>query len=167
MRRLLVFCALLALAVPASASAFPNGSGDGTLVIRNGSSDDTTTAVVRLIAFHGAAFGQVDSGKIVIDDLTPLDAYKPTVTGYDSSHLVPTDSSKRVYLGSDMRFRVDGGVYTVSVYGAGVDLNAVGQGKAWLQGSATSPAGDGRYSIDGADFKSLPAVGGWYPIVGS
>ncbi len=166
MRRLLVSCALLALAFPAGALAYVSAD-DGTLVVRNGTSDDPTTAVVRLVAFHGAAFGGVDAGKIVIDDLTPGDAYAPKVTGADSSHLVPGDATKRVWLGSNMRFRVDGGSYTVSVYGAGVDVNAVGQGKAWLQGSATSPAGDGRYSINGNDSKSLPALGSWFTIAGS
>ena len=121
MRRLFVFCALCALALPAPALAYTKGAADGTLVVRNGSSDDFWTPVVRLVAFHGAVFGQVDGGK-----------------------------------------------YTISLYGVGIDLNAVGQpaaGKVWLQGSPTLLA-DGKYSIDGADFRSLPDVGAWLSIGG-
>jgi len=167
MRRLLVLCALCALALPASALAYTSGGADGTLVVRNGSSDDFSTPVVRLVAFHGAIFGQIDGGRIVIDDLTPNDTYVPVVTNY-TVHLILSDSMKQVWRGQNMRFRVDGGRYTISLYGVGIDLNAVGQpaaGKVWLQGSATLPA-DGKYSIDGADFRSLPAVGAWLPIGG-
>ena len=62
----------------------------------------------------------------------------------------------------------DGGKYTISLYGVGIDVNAVGEpaaGKVWLQGSSTLPV-DGKYSIDGADFRSLPAVGAWLSIGG-
>src|SRR5438874_10178492 len=167
MRRLFVFCALCALALPASARAYTRGSADGTLVVRNASSDDFSTPVVRLVAFHGAVFGQVDGGRVVIDDLTPNDAYDPVVTN-GSVHTVVGDSSKQVWKGQNMRFRVDGGKYTVSLYGVGIDLNAVGTpaaGKVWLQGSSTLPV-DGKYSIDGADFRSLPDVGAWLSIGG-
>ena len=168
MRRLLVICALCALALPAPALAYTKGAADGTLVVRNGSSDDFSTPVVRLVAFHGAVFGQVDGGRIVIDDLTTADTYAPKVTNYDSVHAVAGDPSKKIWKGQDMRFRVDGGTYTINIYGIGIDLNAVGQpaaGKVWLQGSATLPV-DGKYSIDGADFRSLPDVGAWLPIGG-
>jgi len=167
MRRLLVFCALCALALPASALAYARGSADGTLVVRNGSSGDFSTPVVRLVAFHGAVFGQVDGGRIVIDDLTPGDTYIPVVTNA-TAHIYSADSSKQIWKGQNMRFRIDGGKYTISLYGVGIDLNAVGQpaaGKVWLQGSATLPV-DGRYSIDGADFRSLPDVGAWLAIGG-
>ena len=87
MRRLLVFCALCALALPASALAYTSGSADGTLVVRNGSSGDFSTPVVRLVAFHGAVFGQIDGGRIVIDDLTPNDTYAPLVTNA-TAHII-------------------------------------------------------------------------------
>jgi len=167
MRRLLVFCALCALALPASALAYARGSADGTLVVRNGSSGDFSTPVVRLVAFHGAVFGQIDGGRIVIDDLTPNDTYAPLVTNA-TAHIISADSNKQVWKGQNMRFRVDGGKYTISLYGVGIDVNAVGEpaaGKVWLQGSSTLPV-DGKYSIDGADFRSLPAVGAWLSIGG-
>jgi hypothetical protein len=167
MRRLLILCALCALALPASALAYTSGAADGTLVVRNGSSDDFSTPVVRLVAFHGATFGQIDGGRIVIDDLTPGDTYIPLVTNA-TAHIISADTNKQVWKGQNLRFRLDGGRYTISIYGFGVDLNAVGQsaaGKVWLQGSPTLPV-DGRYSIDGADFRSLPDVGVWLPIGG-
>ena len=73
------------------------------------------------------------------------------------------------YSNGRVRLRaIDGGKYTISLYGFGVDLNAVGQpaaGKIWLQGSATLVS-DGKYSIDGADFHSLPDVGAWLSMGG-
>jgi hypothetical protein len=167
MRRLLILCALCTLALPAPALAYTKAATDGTLVVRNGSSDDFSTPVVRLVGFHGAVFGQIDGGRIVIDDLTPGDTYRPLVTNA-TAHIISADTNKQVWKGQNMRFRVDGGTYTISVYGVGIDLNAVGQpaaGKVWLQGSATL-AVDGRYSIDGADFRSLPDLGAWLPIGG-
>jgi hypothetical protein len=167
MRRLFIVCALCALALPASALAYTSGAADGTLVVRNGSSDDFSTPVVRLVGFHGAIFGQIDGGRIVIDDLTPNDTYLPQVTNA-TAHIISADTNKQAWKGQNMRFRIDGGKYTISLYGVGIDLNAVGSpatGKVWLQGSATL-ASDGKYSIDGADFRSLPDVGAWLPIGG-
>jgi hypothetical protein len=164
MRPLLVLCALAALALPAGAFAYTSAAGDGTLVVRNGSSDDFTTPVVRLVAFHGAVFGQVDLGRIVIEDLTPNDPYDPVVPNV-TPHQVPGEPNKQVWRGQNMRFRVDGGRYTISIYGGGIDLNAVGQGRVWLQGSPTLTT-DGKYSIDGADFKSLPDIGAFFTLSG-
>jgi hypothetical protein len=164
MRRLLLLSALATLAFPAGAYAFTASASDGTLVVRNGSSDDNSTPVVRMVNFQGAVFGQIDGGRIVIEDLTPNDPYDPKVTN-GTSHLVGGDQNKRVWRGENMRFRVDGGRYTISIYGIGIDLNAIGQGPVWLQGSPTLTT-DGSYSVDGADFKSLPNVGEWFTISG-
>ncbi len=44
------------------------------------------------------------------------------------------------------------------MYGSGVDVFAVGKGTVVLQGSPDSSGPDGRYSLNGSDWHSLPAV---------
>jgi hypothetical protein len=45
----------------------------------------------------------------------------------------------------------------VLVYGSGVDLVAIGKGTVKLAGVPDS-GGDGKYSLNGADFVSLPGT---------
>jgi hypothetical protein len=68
----------------------------------------------------------------------------------------PNDQKTKL-VGSDFRFRAAGGAYKVWIYGSGVDVFAVGTGKVTMQGLPDSSA-DGRYSIDGGSWRSLPAV---------
>ena len=44
------------------------------------------------------------------------------------------------------------------VYGTDVNLVAVGTGTVRLAGMPDTPNGDGRYSLNGDDFVSLPGV---------
>jgi hypothetical protein len=44
----------------------------------------------------------------------------------------------------------------VLVYGSGVDLVAIGKGTVRLAGLPDTTVGDGKYSLNGADFVSLP-----------
>ena len=64
----------------------------------------------------------------------------------------------RQLVGSDFRFRAAGGVYKIWIYGSGVDLFAVGNGKVTLQGMPDSSTSDGWYSINGGDRHSLPTA---------
>jgi hypothetical protein len=58
--------------------------------------------------------------------------------------------------GTDFRFRVVDGVYKITIYGSAVDLVASGRGTAILTGTTDTPTRDGLYSVNGADFHSLP-----------
>jgi hypothetical protein len=156
MRRLVVSLALLALALPAAALALPRVVGDGTLVVQNGSGGDTRTPAVMLIVTGGAVIGQIDRGRIVIEDPTANDGSPATVTGADSSRAI--SDTKTLWTGTDLRFRAVGGSFVIRIYGVGINVNVVGQGFARLVGS---PLGaDGRYSLNDGAFHSLPDNGG-------
>jgi hypothetical protein len=156
MRRLVLLIALLALALPAAALGLPRVAGDGTLVVRNGSGGDAKTPTVMLIVTGGAVIGQVDRGRIVIEDPNPTDGASAIVTGADSSKVM--SDTKTSWTGNDLRFRTVGGSFVIRVYGVGIDLNAVGQGFVRLVGSPYIP--DGRYSLNDGAFHSLPDGGG-------
>jgi hypothetical protein len=156
MRHLVVtFAFLTALAVPAAAVAAHVAPGDGTLVVKNGSAPKGTAVVTLVI--RGAAIGQVaGAGKILISDASPDDGFTFEVTGSDW-HKEKGDTGT-VYGGAGFRYRAVGGLYKITIYGSGVDLVASGRGTAFLTGSPEAPARDGLYSLNGGDFKSLPAL---------
>jgi hypothetical protein len=158
MRRLVVtFGFLAALAVPAAALALSAVPGDGTLVVKNGSAPKGTAVVTLVI--KGAAIGQISgSGKIVISDGTPGDGFNAEVTNFDSQKDLGDDGILYRGAGPDFRFRAIGGLYKITIYGSGVDLVASGKGTVFLTGSVEAPGRDGVYSLNGADFKSLPAL---------
>jgi len=156
-RRTVVICAsLVALLVPAAAFALRGADGDGTLVVRNGTAPRGMPVVTLVI--KGAAIGHVDAGRIVIEDLVPNDPNGAEVSGY-SWKRDSQDGTEETYggVGQNFRFRAVGGAYKITIYGQGVDLVASGQGTAVLAGSPDS-ASDGSYSLNGQDFRSLPAT---------
>jgi hypothetical protein len=155
MRRLVVLCAsLAALALPASALALHDTTGDGTLVVTNGTAPKGVPVVA--LTINGAAIGHVGHGRIVIDDPTPNNHQDPVVTGYESRRDGPTDTAQ-TWGGSDFTFRAVGGRYTILIYGSDVDVVAVGRGSVTLAGLPGAPD-DGKYSLDGGAFHSLPGT---------
>ena len=144
--------------MPAGASALHASAGDGTLVVKSGTAP-RGTAVVTLV-IQGAAIGQISGlGKIVIEDPAPNDANAPEVTGSNWHRQTPGDAEE-IWggAGPNFRFRAVGGTYKITIYGSGVDLVASGKGTVVLAGSPDASAADGRYSLNGQDFKSLPAT---------
>lgn len=109
------------------------------------------------LVIRGAAIGHVGGlGTIVIDDLTPTDGSTPEVTGA-VWHKDSGDTATK-WGGTDFRFRAVGGVYKITIYGSSVDLVASGRGNVILAGSPDIPTTDGKYSLGGGDFHSLPAT---------
>jgi hypothetical protein len=152
-RPVVTFALLAALAAPAAALA---ATGEGTLVVKNGSAPKGTAVVTLVI--RGAAIGQVNgSGKIVISDESPDDDYTYEVTGYDGREDLGGERTLFRGAGPDFRFRAVGGLYKITIYGSGVDLVASGRGTVFLMGSVEAPARDGAYSLNGAEFRSLPS----------
>ncbi len=170
MRRLLVFSALLlALAVPAAALALHATPGDGTLVIRNATAPKGVAAVQLVIT--GSAIGHVKGlGKILIDNATSN--VSPEVTGSDGCKNLSNDDPRQIYgsmivcTGNDFRFRAVADTFTITIYGTGVNLLAIGQGKAILAGTPGEPQDDGFYSLNGGDFKSLPGIASKQLVIG-
>ncbi len=163
MRRLSVMLGLATVfAVPAAALGATGISGDGSLVVKNGSAPYPGTTPVVALTITGSVIGQVGSGKLVIDaGPNPGATAEPQVTGAG----LPSDSRKsdtaqvwRSIAGTTgFKFRAIGGTYTVLVYGTGVNLVAVGSGTVRLAG-VPGTLSDGRYSLNGDDFVSLPGT---------
>jgi hypothetical protein len=163
-RRTVVICAsLAALALPAAAVSAYKAPGDGTLVVQNASAP-LGTAVVTLV-IRGSVIGQIrGSGRIVIDDPTPGDKYAPEVTG--AIWRKDVGDSTRWGSAGDLRFRVVGGSYKITIYGSYIDLVASGFGNVVLTGSPDLPSHDGSFSLNGGIFQSLPATPSKTLIVG-
>jgi len=155
MRRISLFLlALAALAVPVAAQASHLAAGDGTLVVKNGSAPDGVP-VVRLTV-TGSVIGQVgpSGGRIIID--SGPKGVVPEVSAGTAHDVSPKDTAQWWASNDSFKFRAVGGHFTIVIYGSGVSLFAVGSGKVVLQGLPDTPKGDGRYSLAGADFVSLP-----------
>ena len=161
MRRLAILSACLtALAVPAGALALHASAGDGTLVVKNGSAPDGTP-VVKLTVKSGSVIGQVANGGKIIIDAGLNSSGSVEVTGAGNAHdvQVPKGTSAQWWASNDtFKFRAVNGHFTIVIYGSGVNVFAVGSGNAVLQGMPDTPKGDGRYSLEGGDFVSLPGA---------
>jgi hypothetical protein len=162
MRRLSVILSLFSvIAVPAAALAAPAATGDGSLVVQNGSAPTGTpgtpgTPVVQL-TITGSVIGHVDHGKIIID--TGVNGDAPDVTGAEWRGDSTRSDTAQVWKGHDFKFRaVAGKNMVVLVYGSGVDLVAIGKGTVRLAGLPEVGVGDGKYSLNGAEFLSLPGT---------
>jgi hypothetical protein len=165
MRRILVSCAVLAvLALPAAATARARGAArPGYLVVSKAVGDGGVhgAPVVTLIV-KGFVLGRVSrEAKVKIVQLPSVGCQQcgPQVVGADVSSTVIKYRGRfsgKAYSGSKFRFRAQGGLYRVVVRGSGVYLFAGGQGHVTVQGSSVYPHADGKYSVDGGAWRSLP-----------
>jgi hypothetical protein len=158
MRRLSVIFAMgAALTVPVVALGGTGAATDGSLVVHNGSAPVGTPVVV--LSISGSVIGNVDHGKIIIDG-GPLDAGSPKAPQVTpgAACVRPVGDTRQICKGDNFSFRAVGGHYTLLVYGTGVDVVAVGTGSVRVAGIPDVPAGDGKYSVNGDDFASLPGV---------
>ena len=150
MRKLLLTCALIAIAVPAAAFAGKRAPGDGTLQVREGDG-------VIFVQVRGSVIGRCSTCMVTIDDPVAGDGSGAIVYGDDSFRQV-TDTTTRYVNKSaraDMRFRIIGGLSRVTVVGEGITFSVVGRGFARLQADPfVVDAGD--YALDGGDFAPLP-----------
>jgi hypothetical protein len=148
MRLLLLVFASAALLCPVAATAehaTPTES-DGTLVVRNG------TGYVSIWG-RGVIVGRFDRGTLIITDPVADDGPPASVVGADHFHDLP--GTKALWQGSDVTFKMIGGTYRIRFRGTGLDASAVGKGSVWLNGDG---ARDGRFSLDGGPFISLPDI---------
>jgi len=159
MRRLSVILGLFSVcAVPAVALAATSVPADGSLVVKHGAAPVGTPVVILQIT--GSVIGQVGNyGKLVIDAGPNADpAAEPQVTGAGLPGDSTRSSTAQVWKSTNFKFRAVGGTYTVLVYGSDVNLVAVGTGTVRLAGFPDTPVGDGKYSLNGDDFASLPGT---------
>jgi hypothetical protein len=166
MRRLaLIFVACAALVAPAAALAMTQASGDGSLVVKNGAAPDGVPVVALTIT--GSVIGRVtDFGKIIIDPGPNPDSL-PQVIGAGKALDVKGSDTAQMWIGGDFTFRAVGGKFTILVYGSHVNLIAAGTGKVRLAGMPDTPTGDGKYSLNDSDFRSLPGAQTARLLIGS
>ena len=145
MLRAFTFAVLVFLvAVSAAASAaLAVSTVDGELSVDAGRGKVTVDA-------RGGIIGRFADGKVSIQDLTPDDAFTPVVFG-DELPPVPLANGAVIYRGTNVRFRLVGGRYRVSVSAVGIDLSAVGNGFVWLESDGSRFPGT--YSLDGDDCR--------------
>ena len=123
MRRLCLILLCGLVAVPAALAAV-SAPGDGVLELSkvNGSVVVTGT--------RGTLWGQIDKGRLVVSDPIVGDG-QVLVSGAETKRAGVLEGTT-VYSGTDIRFRVTGGRYRLSLKGSGIDLTAVGVGTAQL-----------------------------------
>lgn len=156
MRRLVLIFALCgALAAPAAVLAARTSPGDGTLVVQNGQAPNGV-AVVKL-TITGSVIGQVTGfGKIVIDP--GADGTNAQVTGAGTADTAKGSSVQTWGYATNFKFRAVDGKFTILIYGSGISLVAIGTGNVSLAGMPDTPRGDGRYSLNGGNWRSLPGT---------
>jgi hypothetical protein len=136
---------VLALLIPAAASARNGDRGDGTFVVKNAVGQLTLNA-------KGSVIGKLDRGEITVQDLTPTANDDIQILGYDRKPVVRPDGAT-TYRGDKMRIRVVGAGYLVTVTGTGINLSSVGKGT--VVGTAIS---EGLFSTDGSPFRAASAA---------
>ena len=145
MRRFAPILLVLLLALPATAWAMRSLPGDGTLVVDNGRGQVTVRA-------RGGIIGRFDSGRLVVED-TGLGGSGPIV--YGAERIRDLGLHRMLYVGEDVRFRMIGGLYRVTIQAVGMDVSAVGRGTVVLDATGFTDL-PGRFSINGGPFQSLP-----------
>jgi len=168
-RLVVIAAALLALGAPATASALESGTGDGWLVVQGGDNGDGIGSDARpydarpvvTLVITGFVIGHVsDQGRIAIYDLNPTDQSSPEVTGASRVRdlTLTNGGDGTMWKGTDFRFRAVEGTYKVVIWGSGVYVFAGGQGNVTLTGSPDTPLSDGRFSLNGGDWRSIPLL---------
>jgi hypothetical protein len=143
------------LAVPffsGAAFATSSGANDGALAVKN--------ADGRMI-FNGRGgfIGRLDKGQVTIKDPNPYDGTGPIVTGADSTQSLGDRTTR--YSGTNIRFRIIGGSFTVTVFGTGIDASVIGKGLVTLDGTATT---DGTYAQNGDAAAPFPVFRYTFPL---
>lgn len=148
MWRIAVLGALaLAVVVPVAVSHAAGAATDGCLVVAHSNSIVTVNA-------RGTIVGRFDQGAVTITDPTPGDG-TVKVTGADEVKVLTPPASggtRKRYTGetgTGVRFRASGKTI-VRVEAIGIDLSAVGRGKATLNGGVFIDPGT--YSVDSDSF---------------
>jgi hypothetical protein len=166
MRRLAIVPACLGmLALVGAAGAARLAPGDGSLVVKNGAAPFTQGAIVGTddipvvsLKITGSVIGRVsDAGRIIIDGGANCTS-DPQVVGAGRPLPVKQSDTAQKWVGTDFTFRAVGCTFTVLLWGSHVNLVAAGHGTVRLAGTPDMTTGDGKYSLNDADFKSLPSV---------
>jgi hypothetical protein len=155
-RRIALFSVLGVLVTAGAAWALPvlqAAPSDGTLTVKN--ADGRITIVAR-----GGVIGRFDKGQVTIKDPIPGDGTGPIVTGAEAEHII-SDTTTR-YAGNDVRFRIIGGKFAITVIGTNVQLSVVATGTVTLDGKGTPD--NGTFSVNGGPPQDFPDFQFTFPL---
>jgi hypothetical protein len=153
-----LFGVLTVLAMTGTASARSDGINDGALSVKNA---DGRVVIVG----KGVVIGRFDKGQITIKDPNPFDGTGPIVTGADSTQSLGEKTTR--YSGSNVRFRMIGGSFSITVFGTDIDLSAIGRGLVTLDGTGVkgnAENNDGTYASNGAPAQQFPTFKFTFPL---
>ena len=143
------------LAAPVGALAFTSDSSDGTLSVQRG------RGYVKL-RITGSIIGTLVRGQISAYDPVNDDGSGPVLKNCThredlSDDTATPNDTKLLCSGSNLRFRLIGGFYSITIRGVGIYISAVGHGKVTLDGTGDDTGlPDGVFSINDGPNQSLP-----------
>ena len=141
---------LSCLVLAPTAVAASQATGDGVLELK---AVNATKVVIQ--GSRGAIWGQVDKGTLRVVDPNPDDNLVALVSG--AEQIRPTlDPGVTLYIGKNIHFRFSGARYGFSISGTGIDVTAVGVGRAWLTGAGS--VDDGDYAVDDGKWVGVPLL---------
>jgi hypothetical protein len=152
-----LFALLCVLSVPVfagTALAGSAGASDGALAVKN------TDGRVVVNATRGGVIGHLDKGWLTIKDPNPNDGTGPIVNGADNTQALGERTTK--YSGTNIRFRMIGGSYTITVNGSGIDMSVVGRGLVTIDGTDTT---NGTYATNGDAAQPVPSYRFTFPLL--
>ena len=169
MRRTALLFVLVGVLLPAAAWAGKAVLGDGTLSVRNGDGS------VRLDLDRGVAIGRLGSGRIELIDPKDTGCASPLVwddgeqmLGIAEERTIDAETGVEVcvYRGKSLRYRLLGSeARSIRLVGQNISMSAVGRGKGWIKGANSDLELDGTWSLNGADYVSLPTTRQGFPLV--
>jgi hypothetical protein len=155
-----LFGVLGMLVLAGTAAARSESGTDGALSVKN------ADGRVVMIASKGVVIGRLGKGQITIKDPNPNDGPGPIVTGADSRESLGEKTTR--YNGSNIRFRIIGGSYNLTVFGTNIDLSAVGRGMVTLDGTlsakSNSATDDDTYAVNSAPAQPFPTFRFTFPL---
>jgi hypothetical protein len=132
-----------ALAFPIAALAAQTASGDGSLAV-------TRASGTIFIQGHGVIYGHFDAGTLMVLDYKPDDASSVLAVSSGKSRWY---RSSGVYTGSDVRFLLPSGRFTIELIAANLDASGVGKGSIIVTGLGT--VDDGSFTVNGGKPQPL------------
>lgn len=153
MRRLVVLCSLLVLALPIAAGASTRAAGDGTLSVSDLAEVRPGIAVSIRVTQQAGLIGRCDQCAFRLDDIRPNDLTPatPLVTGAETRSDIDGDGEEEFFSGRDVRWKIVGGGYVLKIrQGRDIDLSVVGKARVRLRGI------NGGYSINDGAEKPVP-----------
>jgi hypothetical protein len=148
------------LVLTGTAAARSESANDGALSVKN------SDGRIVIIANKGVVIGRLGKGQITVKDPNPNDDARPIVTGADVTQSVSENTTR--YSGKNIRFRIIGGSFSLTVFGTDVDLSAVGRGMVTLDGTLGAKSkpetDDDTYAINGGQAQPFPTFRFTFPL---